>query len=473
MTHNITKPYCTLTMPLRAELHHLHLLDKRFKIAEQIKNDLITYELHRLHKLERLHQYRDLMTHLNEAAPEERKALSAERTQMLREAGFTRFDFLKTISPMREHFVQHIQAQIADALATDVWRAFEAYLYGNGEEVHLHPRNTLASVYCPKAGVGMHYKNGVFEWHGGRCEHTINIKVPVQAPRNDYEREMLAKPIVALRVTRKWMKTRYKYYLQFILEGTPPPKKRKIGKGRVGIDLGTKTAAIVSSDEAKTVELADRVNKYSAQKAELSRKMDASRRAMNPYNYFSDGTIKPKELCRPWVRSKHYLRYAAKVRDINRKAAATRRYQHNCLANEIISMGDEFYIEDKSFAKLAQSQHRVGREIFNRAPALLVTILDWKLRCLGASCYRLNVFEYKARRYDHVSDTYCDAKSSKSDTVTLANGDVVQRNLYAAFVLMCADKGTKKPDNQLCRAKYEQFLVNHDAELERRAQAVS
>lgn len=460
-------------MPLRTELHHEHKLEKRFNIAEQLKNDLIKYELPRLRKLERMPQYRELMTQLNEAAPEERKLLSTKRTQMLWAAGFTRFDFVKAISPMQKPFAPHIQALIADALATDVWRAFEKYLYGNGEEIHLHPRNTLASVYCPKAGVGMHYKNGIFEWHGGRCENSINIKVPVQAPRNDYEREMLAKPIVALRVMRKWMKTRYKYYLQFILEGTPPPKKRKLGEGRVGIDLGTQTAAIVSSDEAKTAELADQVKKYSAQKAELTRKMDASRRAMNPYNYYPDGTIKPKELCLPWVRSKHYLRYAAKVRDINRKAADTRRYQHNCLANEILAMGDEFFFEDKSFAKLAQSQRRVGREIFNRAPALFVSILDWKFRCLGASCYRFSVFEYKARRYDHVSDTYCDAKSSKSDTVTLANGDVVRCNLYAAFVLMCADKAMKQPDNQLCRAKYDQFLVNHDAELERMAQSAS
>lgn len=64
------------------------------------------------------------------------------------------------------------------------------------------------------------------------------------------------------------------------------------GTGKVGLDIGPSTIAIVSHQDVKLLELADRVHDIEKQKQLLLRKMDRSRRATNIDNYNKDGTIK-------------------------------------------------------------------------------------------------------------------------------------------------------------------------------------
>jgi len=74
---------------------------------------------------------------------------------------------------------------------------------------------------------------------------------------------------------------------------------------------------------------------------------------MNPSYFNPDGTVKSirnKER----QKSKHYLSYQGKLREIYRKQAAVRKYQHECLANEIVAMGDKIYVETMNFLDLAK-----------------------------------------------------------------------------------------------------------------------
>ena len=49
--------------------------------------------------------------------------------------------------------------------------------------------------------------------------------------------------------------------------------KHYIGKGDIGIDIGTRTVAISSKSDVKILELADRVQNIENQKQKLLRKM--------------------------------------------------------------------------------------------------------------------------------------------------------------------------------------------------------
>ena len=71
-----------------------------------------------------------------------------------------------------------------------------------------------------------------------------------------------------------------------MLEGIPPQKSRKYGKGRVGIDIGTSTIAIFSSEGVMLKELNDGIESIDKEIAKLNRKADRQRRSNNP-----DGTI--------------------------------------------------------------------------------------------------------------------------------------------------------------------------------------
>ena len=469
---------CVLTLPLLTELWQEHILEKRFQIMEHLQNSLIAFELRKLRNLEHTKAYRELIQKIEDTPKEQRKVLYKQRQKMLRDAGFSEFAFKDDITPMQKHFVEHIAVHIAHRTASNVWRAFDKYLFNNGQAVHFKRRGTLDSVATQKIGNGMTYRDGELIWSGGQCPNKIKLKIKVALPRNEYEREMLKKEICYLRVVRKWVKTRYKYYLQFTLKGEPVRKQAPAAPGRVGIDIGTQSIAIASDSSVKLLELADRVNKNHAKQLRLQRKMDRSRRAMNPENYNPDGTIR-RGIKLYWQKSNHYRKLQGQVRELQRKNADIRKYQHNCLANYILSLGSEIYVEDMDYRALqkrakettinAQGRYnrkkRFGKSLANKAPAMFLTILDNKLKAqyLGG-IRKVDKWEYKASQYDHLSQKYNKKKLSQREQ-RLDNGDLLQRDMYSAFLLMNADEGLQHTNQALCEQTYDNFKQLHDAEI--------
>ena len=100
------------------------------------------------------------------------------------------------------------------------------------------------------------------------------------------EYEALQCDICYCRIVRKYIRNKYKYYVQIVFKGNPPIKvdmetgkiKHGIGTGDVGLDIGTSTIAIASESDVKILELADRIQSIENQKKKLLRKMDRSRR---------------------------------------------------------------------------------------------------------------------------------------------------------------------------------------------------
>lgn len=480
------KECCVLTLPLQTEIWQEHIIEKRFAIMEHLKNQLIAKELRRLKNLERTKEYRNLIDEINNTPKEKRKALFSKRRKLLKDSGFSEYDFKDDIagknSLMQKHFIEHIATQIAHKLASDVWRSFDKFLFGNGRFIHFSKRGSLRSVASQKNGNGMTYKNGYFIWSGGQSKNKIILKIKVTPPKNDYEKEMLSKKIKYLRIVKKWVKTRYKYYLQFALEGKPVKKDRIVNKGNVGIDIGTQTVAISSADSVKLLELADKIDKNHTKKKILQRKMDRSRRYTNPQNYNEDGTIKkpPKGQRFSWYKSKKYIQLAGKVRELERKNADIRKYQHTCLANWILSLGDTVYVEQMNFSGLQRraketkidkngkyaKKKRYGKSLANKAPSMFLTILESKLNQYGGQLNKINTYEFKASQYDHTDDTFTKHNRSERWHI-LSNGDKNQRDLYSAFLIMNSDISLKHCNREKCNETYSNFKVLQDKEIER------
>lgn len=476
---------CVLTMPLHTEPWQEHIIETRFKIIEHLKNQLIGMELRKLKSLRRTRQYRELEEKINNTPKDQRGNLYKQRRNMLHSAGFHEFAFKDDMagkrSEMQKHFAEHIAVQIAHKAASDVWRAFDKNLYGTGREVNFQKRGTLDSVACQTIGNGMDYNDGLFVWKGGKSKNQIALSIKVPPPETAYEKEMLKKQIKSLRIIRKWMKTRYKYYLQFTLVGAPVRKERPLGHGNVGIDIGTQTAAIVSQSSASLLELADRIDNNHTKKLEFQRKMDRSKRRMNPNNYKPDGTIRrPASGNRmQWEFSKKYRVNAGKVREIERKNADIRKYQHTCLANTVLALGDRVFIEKMNFSGLQRRakdtkkdengrflrKKRFGKSLANKAPAMFISILKSKLAQYGGQYNEVNTFEFKASQYDHITGEYTKHRLSERWR-TLGNGDTVQRDLYSAFLLMNS-KSPQECDRDSCSRTYPNFKVNNDAEMAR------
>ena len=274
----------------------------------------------------------------------------------------------------------------------------------DGEEVHLAKYGEFNSVESnsPKASILLktNYKSKNGSWKG---EKTVIVWSGLELPmkinqKKPYEIEALQHEIAYNRIVRKFVRGKNKYYVQIVFKGTPPVKyndtgerKHSIGNGVVGIYVDTEKVFAVYKDQVFVHDLADGVQSIEDDVAELQQRMDRSRRNMNPDNYNEDGTIKPYKDQHEWVYSSHYKQWKNLCKELYRKQAAIRKQQHYILANEILKMGNCFYIQKIDYKKLQQrisrqdmitahkrSRKNQGKGIANRAPSMFVEILKQK-----------------------------------------------------------------------------------------------
>lgn len=212
----------------------------------------------------------------------------------------------------------------------------------------------------------------------------------------------------------------------------------------------------------------------------LLRKMDRSRRATNPDNYNEDGTIKKqgnKKIV--WNKSNHYIRYQNQLKELHRKQTDVRKYQHECLANQIISLGDNIYVEKMNFQGLTKKstktekndkgrfkrKKRFGKSIGNRAPAMLLGILDRKLSYYGKSLIKIDTWNARASQFNHFDGTY--NKKKLSQRWNDFDGVMIQRDMYSAFLIMNVASDLKSFDMNKCNERFENFYRLHNLEVDR------
>ncbi len=231
----------------------------------------------------------------------------------------------------------------------------------------------------------------------------------------------------------------------------------------------------------KFYELADRITNISKVLRKIERKMDRSKRSTNPENFNPDGTVKKSGSKKmKWRFSKRYHKLALFRRELFRKQADTRKYQHECMANEIIEMGDKFYIETMNFKALQKraketakdkrgkyrNKKRYGKSIGNKAPAMLIAIINRKLKRYGTSITEIDTQKARASQYNHLSKNYHKKKLSERWN-DFGNGLKVQRDLYSAFLIMNTNETCDGFEQSKCEERFETFLKMHDKEIER------
>ena len=347
--------------------------------------------------------------------------------------------------------------------------------------------NELNSLEGKSNKTGIRFKNNELVWN--------KLSIPVIIKKNDeYAQMALENKIKYCRVLRKFIRGRYKYYIQLILDGTPPIKINKetgeikdtISKGRVGIDIGTQTIAIASQYDVKLLELAPELDSIEKEKKILQRRLDRQRRANNPNNFNEDGTIKKgirigNRLTKlKWNESNRYVKTRNELREIQRKQADIRKQSHEKLANHILNLGDKIYVEDMNYKGLQarakettinektgkhNRKKRFGKSLANKAPSMLLTILNNKLKFNGTHLYKIDTWTAKASQYSHIEDKY--VKKDLSERWNDFGECKVQRDLYSAFLIMNIKDNLKEIDRDLCIETFNNFKELHNKEIER------
>jgi len=506
---------CSLTLPLKLEKWQSDHLEKRFEIARQLYNTLVHAELKRIHRIERMPEYREIERLIEATTDKKEKwALKNQKKQFLRKNGINRNTFTTDMKRLYKHFNDNIGSNVAQhGIVSQVLTAFEkVYIENQSGEVHFKKPGDLRSVqgYSQKksGGVEIMFREGKIIWNqqGNNDRKGVAREFPLKlSPDNSYEAEMLKKHVKYVRILRNEGKTKPHWYAQLVLEGTPVAKydpisgapKHPVGHGVVGIDIGTRTLAYSTDKEVNLLELADHVQNIEQEKRRLQRKMDRSRRATNPENYNPDGTFKRGvKLTRN--KSKRYRRIQHQLAMIQHHQADIRKQQHNELANYLLTLGDCFFVENMSYCDLVhrankteisektgryKRKKRFGKSIANKAPAMLITMLKQKCQSRGLKGVKEVDTHVRASQYNHQTDT-CIEKALENRWNVMPDGERIQRDLYSAFLLQHCKQGLpeynrkelKKEfgeelyrvfDREALQRDYPQFVAYHHMTIQR------
>ena len=453
------------TRKLNANKSHKEQFAKRFRMADDIyKKTLITL-LKRYSKMKKDPLYKKAY----------KFPKGKERNAILKELGvkydlvgkFTASKFANDYRNAR-NYSDYIPSDTAVKLGLRAWGAFGKVMFAKGAE-RVNLLGTVTS-FEGRINVAVSVKNNIFTISTRKKK----VSCTIHNENDAFEEEVLRNTLKYNRLIRRFEFGEWNYYVQSIFEGTLPTKYTSELEGSVGIDIGTSTIAVSSYYQTELEELAKDVTLNQQEVTRLSRKLDRQRRANNPHKYNENGTIK-KGVRQPWVDSKEYLKTKAELSELNRKATEQRKLAHKTLANKIVRMGSTFVVEQMSFKGLQartketkvnektskyQSKKRFGKIILHKAPSMLIEQIRYKTMYQGKTFILANTREVKASQLNHLTEEY--NKVSLGTRAKMIGDDLVQRDLYSAFLLQHVGIDGVTVDIEGCKSDFDTFLRNQE-----------
>lgn len=456
-----------LTLQLKTEKFQEDIINKRFEKCRKIYNSCISELYKRYNHMAESKEYRKNC-----------KSKDKNRNKIFNELnnkyGLTEYSLHKFVTPMYNYF--NIDSKTAQALATRAFNAFQKYMFHQAKRVNYIKYNELYSVEGKTNAQGIKYRDGIIQWN--------KLNIPVIIKNNDtYAQMAIQNRVKYCRIVKKEIKGKIKFYVQLVLEGVPPTKvnkdgeiKGQIGQGDVGIDIGTKTIAYSSRYNVKLLELAPNVNNIDREIKLIQRKMDRSKRATNPNKYNENGTINIKNKDK-WIYSNHYIKLKAERKELYRKQVEIRKQDHYKMINELLVLGNKFYVETMNYKGLQSrskkttknskgkinKKKRFGKSLANKAPSMFLTMLDNKLKWNGEKLYKIDTYKVKASQYNHIEDKYI--KKELKERWNYFDNFKIQRDIYSSFLIMNVKENLKEMDRNKCFETFDNFKMLHDKEI--------
>lgn len=429
-----------------------------------------------------------------------KKELNVLMKQTRIDLGLSKYGFASYIKTCAKKYRKLVSSHQVEKEAFRVWESVEEYLFGNGKKINFKKYMDFKTIGGKSNYNGVIFDRNKFSisWIG----LNINCKLPKNyesfnyvfeslEDKRDTEEEKESDLISFCEIERKMFPNGWHYYVVVYIKG-PAPEKLKLNKNATtnttGIDIGTSTIATVSDNKVLLRELAPRCKEYNKKIERLTRSLELSRKNSNPDKYNPDGTIrrrtKEEKKLNPWVYYKSYYKRQNKLKSLYRQKSAYIKQCHEELCNELILNSTTFIVEKMNFSALQKraktterseketeikqkdgtskvvkkfkKKKRFGKSLNNRAPAMLLTILERKCLQYRGVLFRVNTQTFKASQYNHITDSY--EKTNLKDRSKVVDGQYVQRDLYSAFLLKNSNIELTAPDRNKCLAGFSDFL---------------
>src|SRR5215468_7083939 len=181
---------------------------------------------------------------------------------------------------------EHLDSHVLQKLATRAYGAANRLLLGRAKRVRFKGRHQLDSVEGKTNAAGLRWCTDHLEWSG--------LVVPALLdPKDLVVVHGLSCPVKYVRLVRRKVGLRNRFYAQLVCAGRPYRKARQpLGQGIVGVDLGPSTIAVVAEQAALLQPFCPEVPPNWRKLRRLERQLDRQRRANNPEHFDKRGRIK-------------------------------------------------------------------------------------------------------------------------------------------------------------------------------------
>lgn len=251
----------------------------------------------------------------------------------------------------------------------------------------------------------------------------------------------LQSPIKYVRIVKRDLNGKRRWYAQLINEGKPYQKEKNyVSDGLIGLDLNVRNIAFVGDKKADLLPFAELVPTYEKEITVLQRKMQRSQRVSNPDNYEPDSEVKKghrtitkkgkvKKGKRKWNRSNNYNKAAKKKRKLQRKKAAYAKTKNREIVNEILGHGKNIKTERVS---VKGWQKRYGKAISAKSPGFVQSELIRKAENAGGLIHKFST------QKTALSQSHLDGSRVKKSLSQRVHHDVtgikMHRDLFSAYL---------------------------------------
>lgn len=445
MTVTEKKSYFVLELALRVDSAGRKRLARDFEFARQLLNATLGTALGRRTQMQQTPEWKEAC-----AMPKGKERTEAF-LKLARSFGISSaWDFYPIIA---EHakasgLAKELNSQIRCALADNLWRAWEAWLFkGKGKPRFKSASRGLHSLRGKTNTTGIIWKPENQSVRYGKRHYRVNI------PKKDtYAREAIRdgdgwSEAKYCAIVRKMIHGKLKYFVQITFEGNPPEKIIPASSDvKVGIDPSMVNMTLAFSHGAVAkVKTSPSVESRSKDIRRLQRAMDRSKRATNPNNFNANGTI--KKGAKTWNFSKAYQRLRFAVADLQRRKAEARKNTHGQLINRILQTAGEIRIEKNDW-KSFQQDSRFSRLVGHGAPSEFVQRLLDKAERAGQKATCVDSERIKSAQRDLLTGKFHKHELWERRIRIDGTNVFIDRNVNAALNLLFYSPETETRDTE-------------------------
>lgn len=439
------KEYFVLTLPLKLEPWQAHRLDKALEINRQIYNAMLQESMKRYRQMVQTRAYRSLKEALRTCVePDKRKQIYKELDGLRERYRLRPCDFSRDSTAYRRYFKENTDAPIVQNLAAQVSRAVSNLLNGQAERVFYKPREGLNCISGKTNKTSIRYQDGKIYWKDLCLEVLLKL--------NAYEKQALSMPICFCRIKRKMIRGKYRYDAELVMKGICPVKREipVLHTGSVGIKSSLSSITAVSETEIWRTQIPRSSEMLEEERKELARKLERSRRAVNPENYEKNGTIRKGVFL--WKQSINYRNLIKQYSEILRMQRVRREERQRICMEQLMKLGTMFVYEEFSY----QTMKYGGRKREDAAPAAFFRKFRWKAERQGRLCFPANPVRTCSASLNHSTGEI--EKFPVAQRSRRIEGQEIERQCYGAFLLRHFDPDQSRVNLEYCRKEFPQFL---------------